>query len=418
MTSDREKRLVFDWNKVRPVTREGAAPVTVHDETLRDGLQSPGARLPTIEERVGLLRSMARLGVESADLGFPGMQGRAGAEVEVLLRTVAEERLGLRPVVAARTKLEDIRPAVEMAQRTGVRPEVAVFVGSSPLRLYAEGWSVSSLERLVEETVGFAVGERLDVLFVTEDTTRSRPEHLERMYGAALRAGAGAICLADTVGHALPWGAAALVGWVRALTERIRPGARIDWHGHNDRGLALANALAAAQAGANQLHATALGVGERVGNVAVEQLLVNLRLLGWWQGNLGLLAAYCRLAAGLLGIRPPSSAPVIGRDAFRTGTGVHAAALLKAREKGDGWLADRVYSAIPAAMVGRRQVVAIGPMSGASNVRFWLKNRGLEERPGLVGHILAVAREHRRILDDREVEELVAQHARASADDR
>ncbi len=408
MTSDREKRLVFDWNRVRPVAREGGSSLTVHDETLRDGLQSPGVRVPSVEERLSLLRSMARLGVESVDLGFPAMYGRVGPEVEILLRAVAEERLAIRPVVAARTKLEDVRPAVEMAQRTGVPLEVALFVGSSPLRLYAEGWRVSELQRLVDDAVGFAVREGISVLFVTEDTTRSRPEHLERMYSTALRAGAAALCLADTVGHVLPAGAASLVLWARALVEKVRPGTRIDWHGHNDRGMALANALAAAQAGADQLHATALGVGERVGNTAMEQLLVNLRLLGWWQGNLGLLAGYCRLAAGLLGIRPPSNAPVIGRDAFRTGTGVHAAALLKAREKGDGWLADRVYSAIPAAMVGRRQVVTIGPMSGASNVRFWLRSRGHEEVPGLVERILAVARDRSRTLEDREVEELVA----------
>lgn len=407
MSSDRERRLVFDWNRVRPVPRKKDAPVRVHDETLRDGLQSPGVRIPQVGERLELLREIARLGIDSVDIGFPGMRDRVGPEVEVLLRAVAEERLPLRPVVAARTVLEDIRPIVDMAQRTGVAPEAALFIGSSPLRMYAEGWSVVSLERRAEEAVGFAVAEGLEVLFVTEDTTRSRPEHLERVFATALRAGAGAICLADTVGHAVPAGAAALVEWACALVERVRPGARVDWHGHNDRGLALANALAAARAGADQVHATALGVGERVGNTPMEQLLVNLRLLGWWHGNLGLLTRYCGLASRLLGVAAPGSAPVVGRDAFRTGTGVHASALLKARVRGDGWLADRVYSGVPAAMVGRQQVVTIGPMSGASNVRYWLANRGHEAPDELIARILEKARGSRRNLRDAEVETIV-----------
>ncbi len=403
MSPHRTARLIHDWNL------EGTAPappegLRLFDDTLRDGLQSPAVRVPSLEEKLSLLRLMDAVGLEHADLGFPAAGERMARDSEALVRATVEERLSIRPVLAGRTLLADIRPIVEIAHRTGRPVEAALFIGSSPIRMDTEGWTVDLLQRRTEEAVGFAVAEGLSVVFVTEDTTRSRPDHLEAVFTTAVRAGAGRICLADTVGHAVPWGAAALTAWTRELLDRMAPGTGIDWHGHNDRGLAVANALAAVAAGADRVHATAFGLGERVGNVPMEQLLVNLELLGWWQGRLDHLADYCRLAASILGVRVPSWAPVVGQDAFKTGTGVHASAVLKALEREDTWLADRIYSAVPASLIGRRQEILVGPLSGESNVTAWLRQRGLEPTPEAVRAVLEAAKAHHRPLRDDEIE--------------
>jgi 2-isopropylmalate synthase len=248
------------------------------------------------------------------------------------------------------------------------------------------------------------------VTFVTEDTTRSQPEHLRRMYQAAVRAGAGRVCIADTVGHATPIGTVAIVRFVRAILDEVGGASvGIDWHGHNDRGLAVANALAAAWAGSDRLHATALGVGERVGNPPMEQLVVNARLLGWVTRPIEHVAEYVAEASRMLGVAVPAWAPMVGRDAFRTSTGVHAAAILKAREKGDEDLADLVYSGVPAAWLGRLQEIEVGPMSGVSNVRCWLRAHGYAETPERVERLFVAGKESGRVLSDEELDALARQ---------
>ncbi len=409
MVHQRTARLIHDWNLERSAPAPPEGGLFLFDETLRDGLQSPAVRVPSLEEKATLLRLMDALGLEHADVGFPAAGERMAEDSEALIRLIAEEGLRVRPALAGRTLLADIRPIVEIAARTGAPVEAALFIGSSPIRMDTEGWTVDLLRRRTEEAVGFAVYEGLDVVFVTEDTTRSRPEHLEAVFVTAVRAGARRICVADTVGHALPWGAGALVGWAREILDRTAPEVAVDWHGHNDRGMAIANALAAVAAGADRVHATAFGLGERVGNVPMEQLLVNLELLGWWRGRLDHLADYCRLSASILGVRVPSWAPVVGRDAFTTGTGVHASSVLKALERGDRWLADRVYSAVPASMIGRRQTIVVGPLSGESNVTAWMLQRGLTPRPSLVRAVLSAAKNHHRPLRDDEIEAIIAE---------
>ncbi len=247
--------------------------------------------------------------------------------------------------------------------------------------------------KLVRDAVSFAVGEGLPVMFVTEDTTRARPEDLRQLYLAAVEAGARRICIADTVGHATPQGTRAVVSYLRAEVDATGERVAIDWHGHNDRGLGIANAIAAAEAGADRIHGTVLGIGERVGNCALDQLLVNFELLGWSRRNVAPLARLCAEVAAATGVTIPDQYPVVGRDAFRTQTGVHAAAILKAKAKGDDWLADRIYSGIPAAMVGRRQEIEIGPMSGQANVTYWLQDHGIAADPELVAELFRCGKE-------------------------
>ncbi len=402
--------LIHDWNTAAGTFDwSSIGPVELDDETLRDGLQNPSVTDPPIDDKIALLHLMDRLGIHTAALGLPGAGPRAVEAVTALAREIADQGLSIAANCAARTVLADVRPIAEISQATGVPIEACTFIGSSPIRQYAEGWTLDRMLRASEEAVTFAVGEGLPVMFVTEDTTRARPETLEALYRGAISWGAKRICLADTVGHATPEGVRALVRFV--LDEIVAPSGedvKVDWHGHRDRGLGLANALAAIQAGAHRVHGTALGIGERCGNTEMDLLLVNLKLLGLHDADLTVLPEYCRRAADACRVPLVHSYPVTGRDAFRTGTGVHAAAIVKAEQKGDAWLADRIYSGIPSSMVGRRQEIEISPMSGLSNVRYWLRERGLDaDDESLCDRLFQAAKHADHTLTEEELEALV-----------
>jgi 2-isopropylmalate synthase len=404
-----EKALIHDWNE-----SEGAfdwstvAGVQLDDETLRDGLQNPSVVDPTIEDKIRLLHLMDRLGIHTADIGLPGAGPRAVAAVTALAREIVDSGLSIRPNCAARTLIADVKPIAEISQAAGIAIEACTFIGSSPIRQYAEDWTLAKILRVTEEAVTFAVSEGLPVLMVTEDTTRAHPDVLKELYTLAIGCGARRICLSDTVGHASPAGVRALVQF--AIEEVVAPSGEdvgVDWHGHRDRGFGLANTLTAIQAGATRVHGTGLGIGERSGNTEMDLLLVNLKLLGVIDTDLTVLPEYCNLVAGACQIPLVHSYPVFGSDAFRTGTGVHAAAIVKAHAKGDDWLADRVYSAIPASMVGRKQIIEIGPMSGLSNVKYWLREHRYDSDDAeLCARIIQAAKQTDRTLTEGELEAL------------
>ena len=398
--------LFYDWNRRGIGDAARRIHVQFDDETLRDGLQSPSVADPPVADKLGFAHLVAALGIDAIDVGMPGAGGRAAADAEALCREIAEARLPLRPNCAARTVGTDVMAVVEIADRTGREVEVAMFLGSSAIRRDVEGWSLDELLRRVATCVGLAERHGLPVTFVTEDTTRSHPDDLRALYLAALRAGARRVCVADTAGHATPLTVVRVVRFVRSIVRTAGDGVPVDWHGHNDRGMAVANALTAAWAGAERLHATALGVGERIGNPPMEQLLVNAALEGWTEPRFGRLAEYVAAASRMLGVEVPASAPVVGRDAFRTSTGVHAAAILKARRRGDRRLEDLVYSAVPAAWLGRVQVVEVGPLSGAANVRCWLAEHDYPDDPAVVERILAAAKRADRTMTEEQLHAL------------
>ncbi|MEK9508894.1 LeuA family protein [Gaopeijia maritima] len=375
-----EQELIFDWNR-RPdgFDWSSVGPVELDDETLRDGLQNPSVTDPPIDAKIRLLHLMDELGIHTADIGLPGAGPRAVADVTALAKEIADSGLSIQANCAARTVMADVRPVAEISQAVGIPIEACTFIGSSPIRFYAEGWDLDRMLAKAEEAVSFCVREGLPVLMVTEDTTRAHPDTLKALYGRAIEWGVRRICLADTVGHATPEGTRALVRFViEQIVEPSGEAVGVDWHGHRDRGFGLANALAAIQAGATRVHGTALGVGERAGNTEMDLLLVNLQLLGLHDRDLTRLPDYCREMSESFQVPIPNAHPVVGKDAFRTCTGVHAAAIVKAEAKGDSWLADRIYSGVPAAMVGRSQEIEIGPMSGLSNVKYWLRSRGFD----------------------------------------
>jgi 2-isopropylmalate synthase len=297
----------------------------------------------------------------------------------------------------------DIAPIVDVVQATGSPVEVCAFLGSSPIRQYAENWEMETMLKLSREAVEFSVKNNLPTMFVTEDTTRAKPEHVRALYTTAIEAGASRICVCDTCGHATPSGTKKLITFVKGIVSELKADVGIDWHGHRDRGLGLANSLAAIEAGATRVHATALGVGERAGNTEMDLLLVNLRLAGLIDNDLSQLGAYVKLASESIGLPIPANYSVFGKDAFETGTGVHAAAVIKAFKKGDSWLANRVYSGVPADLVGLEQVIAVGPMSGKSNVTYFLEKRGVSPTEEQVAKVLELAKKTPRLLSEDEI---------------
>ncbi len=397
--------LIYDWNTVDPAPPR--PPVQLDDETLRDGLQSPSVHTPSIDDKIRILHLIDALGIDTADIGLPGAGPHVVADVERLAREIADNRMRVQANCAARTVLADIEPIARISQRVGLPIECCAFIGSSPIRQYAEDWTLDRLVALTEEAIGFAVKEGLPVMYVTEDTTRADPASLQRLYTAAIRAGASRVCIADTVGHATPAGAAAVTRFIQSIVDACGGGVGIDWHGHRDRDLSIANSFAAWDAGATRLHGAALGIGERVGNTPMDALLVNLVLMGARQADLTHLTAYAAVVAEACGVPMPPNYPVLGRDAFRTATGVHAAAVIKAYKKQDAALVDAVYSGVPASLVGREQEIEVGPMSGKSNVVYWLERRGLVADEERVERIFAAAKKARGVLTESEMRALL-----------
>jgi 2-isopropylmalate synthase len=402
-----DEELIYDWNTVEPSLQIPNRHIGFDDETLRDGLQSPSVREPTVEKKIELLHLMDALSIDTADIGLPGAGGTHAAGVERLAREIAEKKLKIRPNCAARTHRNDITPIIEISQRAGILIEAGTFIGSSSVRFFAEDWTLDKLLRMTEDAVTFAVKAGVPVMYVTEDTTRAKPETLRALYTTAIRCGARAVCVCDTVGHATPDGARAVVGFVKGIIAEQGEAVRLDWHGHQDRGLGVINSIAAIQAGADQVHGSALGMGERVGNTPMDQLLVNLKLMGWIQNDLSRLKEYCESAADACGWTIPLNYPVFGRDAFRTATGVHAAAVIKSYRKGDRHLADIIYSGVPAGLFGLEQVIEVGPMSGKSNVIYWLEKRGIEPTEERVNRVYDRAKHASAVLEEKEIMQLV-----------
>jgi 2-isopropylmalate synthase len=398
--------LIYDWNTAGNGYPHRERPVEFDDETLRDGLQSPSVRDPDIDAKVRLLHLMEKLGIHTADLGLPGAGPRAVADITTLCREIERSGMRITPNCAVRTVRADIEPLIDISQKVGMPIEACTFIGSSPIRQFAEEWTLDTMLRLTEDAVSFAVSHGLPVMYVTEDTCRATPETIKRLFQTAIGAGARRVCVCDTVGHITPRGVRNLIPYVRQIIQETGEDIRIDWHGHNDRGLGVINTITAMTSGVDRVHATALGIGERVGNCSMDQLLINLRLMGYIDNDLSALSDYVHTASEATEVKITENYPVFGKDAFRTATGVHAAAIIKAKKKGHDWLADRVYSGVPAGIVGLRQVIEVGFMSGMSNVVYWLHEHGLEPSDELVEAIFRAAKEHNRVLSDDELREI------------
>jgi 2-isopropylmalate synthase len=406
MTSQADlSSLIHDWNVTSGPFHPGKR-IELDDETLRDGLQNPSVRDPDLPAKKRLLHLMNRLGIDSAALGLPGAGPKAYEHVKALCTEIRDAKLAIAANCAGRTMVQDAEPMVRITQETGVPIEACLFIGSSPIRQFVEEWTIDEILKRSTEAVAYAAKEGLPVMYVTEDTTRADPDAIRRLYTAAVEAGARRVCVCDTVGHATPEGAYAVTRFVREVVDATGEKVKVDWHGHRDRGLGVANCMAAIRAGADRVHGCAIGIGERAGNAEMELLLVNLLLNGWSDRDLSSLPEYCAAVSEAVGSPIPRNLPVVGSDAFETATGVHAAAVIKAHAKGSDWLADRIYSGVPAGAIGRRQNIKVGAMSGRSNVQWWLREHGHEPTDDVVARILAAAKQSSRNLEDAELEKL------------
>jgi 2-isopropylmalate synthase len=397
------EHLIHDWNVEETQPERPQRRIEFDDETLRDGLQSPSVTDPTIEEKLRILHYMDAIGIDNADIGLPGAGPHVQKTVERLAREIVEQKLSVYPSAAGRTHENDIKPIIEISERVGIPIEADLFIGSSPIRQFAEEWDLDWIIEQSAKAVRFAVEHGIPVMYVTEDTTRAKPSDIEKLYTAAIEAGAARVCIADTVGHATPWGARNVVRFVRELVDRLNPEVKVDWHGHEDRGFGVLNCIAALEAGADRVHGSAAGIGERVGNTAMDLLMVNLKLMGWIDNDLTALPDYVRFVSKVTNVPLDDRYPVFGKDAFRTGTGVHAAAIIKAKKKGSDWLADRVYSGVPAGMFGLSQVIEVGPMCGLSNVVYWLDQNRYPQEESLAREIFQLAKSTNRVLTDEEL---------------
>jgi 2-isopropylmalate synthase len=401
---DNLEHLIYDWNAGEErAGRPSSRKIEFDDETLRDGLQSPSVTDPSLDDKIRVLHFMNAAGIDNADIGLPGAGPHVVKTVERLAREIVDNRLSVYPSAAGRTHEADVRPIIDISQRVGIAIEADLFIGSSPIRQFAEEWDIDWIIAQSAKAVKFATENGIPVMYVTEDTTRAKPEDVEKLYTAAIDAGAKRICVCDTVGHATPWGVRNLIRFVVALRDRLNPAVKVDFHGHSDRGLGVINSIAAIEAGADRVHGSAGGIGERVGNTPIDLLMVNLKLMGWIDNDLTQLGEYVRFVAGAVGIPLPDNYPVFGHDAFRTGTGVHAAAIIKAKKKGSEWLADRVYSGVPAGMFGLEQIIEVGPMCGISNVVYWLATHGYPQDEALAKELFALAKTTNRVLTDEEL---------------
>lgn len=403
-----EDSLIFDWNRVEERIGAPAHRIEFDDETLRDGLQSPSVMDPSVDAKVRILHLMNGLGIDVADIGMPGAGNRASLDVERLAREIVNARLKIKPACAARTLRQDIWPIVEISERAGIPIEVHAFIGSSPIRLYAEDWTLDYLLQATEDAVTFSNRHGLPIMYVIEDATRSDPETIRRLLTTAINYGAKRICVCDTVGHATPDGVRALISYAHKVVAETGEDVKIDWHGHRDRNLGIINAITAAASGAHRIHGTALAIGERTGNVQMDLLLVNMQLMGWIDRDLSLLKEYCDTVSKACCVPIPHNYPVVGRDAFRTATGVHAAAVVKALKKRDHELANAVYSGVPAHLFGLEQKIEVGHMSGKWNVIYWLEKRHITPTDELVDKILGHAKKCSSVLSEDEVYSLVA----------
>jgi 2-isopropylmalate synthase len=408
----KHEELVYDWNTEGEHPGKPPQRIELNDETLRDGLQSPSARTPGPAEMLQHLHNCAAVGIHALNIGLPGAGPAVEKQVEALAREIRDAKLPLFPNCAARTVRQDIEPIARVSQKVGIPIEAATFIGSSTIRMDVERWDLDFLLGCVTDAITLVKKEGLPSMFVTEDTVRASPKIIRALYGRAIDLGADRIVVCDTTGHIAPWGVANLLGFIRGLLEEKGAQGRVqvDWHGHMDRGLGVINNIAALQAGANRLHGTAMGFGERAGNAPLDLTMVNLKLMGWIDNDLRALGRYVTHAARTCGFEIPSTYPVFGSDAFETGTGVHAAAVIKALKRGDTWLANRVYSGVPADEFGLQQRIRVGPMSGRSNVIFWLEARGYDAADAVVDAIFEAAKGSRRLLTDDEIEDIVKQH--------
>ena len=392
MASARE--YLYSWNRL---DREQYRRVRIEEDT-RDALQSARAVQPSTLQRKKLLDLSAKVGVHFAFLGFPAASRREADQCVALVEHIATQRLEIEPVLMARALESDIEPILGIRERSSRDVTADIFIGTSGLRLKVEGWTLDAMLGKIRKAARFASENDLNFRISLEDSTRTAPDELAKSARAAIDAGAKAIILCDTVGDCLPSGASRTTAFVMELIERAGADVDVGWHGHNDKGLSLANALASIEAGASIVSGTFTGMGERTGNIPLEQMILILSEAGNEMYDLRYLTRACELFCLSSRIEMAPGLPIVGRDAFSTSTGTHAAAIRKARAMGRDF-EDLVYSAVSAGALGRAQTLLIGPNSGRGAICAVLEEMSIPATDRTVGLVLHHCKENDRCLE-------------------
>ena len=400
-----DNRILYSWGK--KLSKNVKKKIEINDETLRDGLQATYVKHPSIKEKIEFLLASDKLGIDSINIGFPVTSDKSKKEIIRITNFAKEEGLKIKIECGGRILKEDVEAIIDVSQKTGVQIIAGLFIASSKIRYIVENWDLKEMGKLIEQNISLAVKNNLDVMFVSEDTSRAYPKTVSYLYNAAIDAGAKRLCICDTVGESNPYSAYNLVSFVKNNIIKKNKKIKIDWHGHNDRGLATANSLAAIAAGADCIQVAALGVGERAGNTVMEEILINLHKEGLIKANLEHLENYSKIASKILKMKIRPNAPVIGSDIFKTATGVHASAIKKALQLKNKFLAENVYTSISPSSLGRKHEILIGPVSGKSNVEWYLKKKRIKPTAALTDLILNKARIERRILTEKDIDLII-----------
>jgi isopropylmalate/homocitrate/citramalate synthase len=381
------KHLLASWN---PVSGSHLQQVRLEDD-IRDALQSVRLQQPSLAQRIRLLELSAEVGVQHAFVGFPAASQQEFARCTALVGHVRDQQLTIEPIVMARAIEADVEAILAIREATQAPMAADIFIGVSDLRLRVENWTFNQALQKLEKACALALRENLPFRVSLEDSSRVRPDALSQGLQAATDCGAVMVVICDTVGDCLPEGARRLTEFALNELTRIHSPLEIGWHGHNDKGLSLANAWAAAESGASMISGTFLGFGERTGNTPLEQLIWLLREAGNRHYDLEPMVRLCAYFAESAGTNISPQAPLVGADAFSTSTGTHVAAILKSRSLGEAF-EDLVYSSVPARALGRHQALMLGPGSGRSAVECALQACGVALHPELVDRLWSYCR--------------------------
>ena len=405
-------KLFYDWSKTGLSEIKSKAKVTLLDESLRDGIQSSFVKTPNLEEQKRLIQAMDEVGIEFLDIGFPGSGKAVFDTIAALLAHVRQKSFRIVPTCAARTHRGDIQPIVELSEIFGSAIEPLVFVAASPIRQLVEEWTSNDILFLIEDSLRFSRSQGLNPTLVIEDATRSSKEILTAIYKLAMELDVHRIVLCDTVGFCTPDSTQRIVEWTFSYFAEHTYKMNLDWHGHNDKGLGVANSIRAFQSGCDRIHGTALGIGERAGNTAIDQLIVNLYLEGYGQWSTSKLKQYIVKSAQAYDITVPQNYPVFGDSVFSTASGIHASAIIKAEKTGNPDLTNYVYSAVPATDFDRKNTIEINATSGKSNVKYFLESKGLTFSDYHINEVLAYAKRIGRTLTSEEILQMMSRFDR------
>lgn len=338
------------------------------DTTLRDGRQKPESKQPSVEEQKAIIDFDAKVGVDAIDICMPGVRGKYYREGVECAQYISRNHPNIEIVVLARTIEDDVAATIDFSKDAGVRLSVILFRGSSDLRLLAEDWNE---DQIVEDMHRFSkiltcAGQK--VISATEDTTRTRPEFLKSIFEAGITGGASELCVADTVGYADPTGTQRQMEWIRQNISGAND-LPIHFHGHDDTRNSVANSIAAIKSAPNTIvHATWLGVGERAGNTPMEGLLSDLERRGIDKYDISHVVPAAKLTSHAFNTPIPVNHPLVGEIVFTNMSGIHAAGIFKAEQKGMEDIAGVVYSAVSPHRVNREHKFNIGVLSGRYNV--------------------------------------------------